>query len=112
MGQILQMGEPSRPAGAMVHFDRTELCRLLALYSRRVADGEWRDYAIDQQAGRAIFAVFRHTLDRPLFTISKIGSIGCSDDWEVASGLRTLYHADSLDDALQVFERSLRLITI
>jgi hypothetical protein len=111
MGQILRMGEPSRPASAMVHFDRAELCRLLALYSSRVAGGEWRDYAIDQQAGRAVFAVFRHTLDRPLFTISKIGGAGHPDDWEVASGLRTLYHADSLEKALCVFDRSLKLIT-
>lgn len=111
MGQVLRMGEQNRPTGTTVHFDRSELCRLLALYSRRVADGEWRDYAIGQQAGRAVFAVFRHTLDRPLFTISKIGGPGYPSDWEVASGLRTLYHADSLEEALHVFDKSLRLIT-
>jgi hypothetical protein len=110
MGQVLRMGEQSRPAGVLVHFDRTELCRLLGLYSSRVADGEWRDYAIDQQAGRAVFAVFRHTLDRPLFTISKIGTPGGPSDWEVASGQRILYHADSLEEALHVFDKSIRLI--
>jgi hypothetical protein len=111
MGQIFRMGEPNRPGGVTVRFDRAELCRLLALYSRRVADGEWRDYAIDQRVGRAIFAVFRHTLDRPLFTISKIGNTGRSTDWEVASGLHTLAHTDTLEEALHIFDKTLRLVT-
>ena len=111
MGQVLWMGEQSRPAGALVHFDRTELCRLLGLYSSRVADGEWRDYAIDLRADRAVFAVFRHTFDRPLFTISKVGGAGRPSDWEVASGQRTLTHAETLEEALHVFDKSLRLIT-
>ncbi len=112
MGRILRMGEASRPAGAAVHFDRAELCSLLGLYSRRVAAGEWRDYAIGQRVDRAVFAVYRHTLDRPLFTIAKIGGPGRPAGWEVASGPRTLCRADSLEDVLRVFDRSLRLITL
>ncbi|HXP97867.1 MAG TPA: DUF2794 domain-containing protein [Telmatospirillum sp.] len=100
-----------RPGGGTVRFNRTELCQLLALYSRRVADGEWRDYAIDQRGGRAVFAVFRHTLDRPLFTISKIGDRERPDDWEVACGPRTLTHADTLEEALHVFDKNLRLVS-
>lgn len=111
MGQILRIGEQNRPLDALVHFDRTELCRLLALYSRRVADGEWRDYAIALQASRAVFAVFRHTLDRPLFTISKVSRPGRPNDWEVATGLHTLCHADTLEEALLVFDKNLRLIS-
>ena len=110
MGQIFCMGE-GRTGGTMVRFDRAELCRLLALYSSRVADGEWRDYAIDQRGGRAIFAVFRHTLERPLFTISKIGGTGTASDWEVASGQRKLAHADTLEEALHVFDKTLRLVS-
>src|SRR5258705_436228 len=30
-----------------VTFDRHELCRILAVYGRMVAAGEWRDYALD-----------------------------------------------------------------
>ncbi len=50
---------------------RGELQRILNLYSRRVASGEWRDYAIDHLENMAAFSVFRHSLDKPLFTIAK-----------------------------------------
>ena len=35
------------PPGNRVTFDRRELNRILGLYGRMVAAGEWRDYAID-----------------------------------------------------------------
>ena len=52
----------SRPAAAPVNqvtFERRELDRILRLYGRKVADGEWRDYAIDFLKDRAVFSVFR-----------------------------------------------------
>jgi hypothetical protein len=110
MGQVLRLGEPRRGGGPPVRFDRAELCRLLTLYSQRVADGEWRDYAIDQQSGRAVFAVFRHASERPLFTISKIDRTDDATGWEVASGPRRLSRADTLEEALAVFDRTLRLV--
>ena len=106
MTQLLRMGEKERGTVPFVHFDRAELSRLLALYSQRVAEGQWKDYAIDQQPGRAVFAVFRHALDSPLFTITKFGR-----GWEVASGLRKLRRADTLDEVLAIFDRSLRLLS-
>ena len=106
MTQVLQLDGRRCGRGVTVRFERDELARLLALYSQRVADGEWRDYAIDQRPGRAVFAVFRHALDRPLYTISKIAA----SVWEVASGPGKLYRADTLDQALTVFDRTLRVI--
>ena len=106
MTQLLRMGGNGQGTVPFVHFDRAELSRLFALYSQRVAEGEWKDYAIDQQPDRAVFAVYRHALDSPLFTISKFGR-----GWEVASGLRKLRRADTLDDILTIFDRALRLVT-
>ena len=39
-----------------VTFSRRELDRILRLYGRKVADGEWRDYAIDfnRRTGNAV----------------------------------------------------------
>jgi hypothetical protein len=91
-----------------VCFRRSELGLILSLYSQRVASGEWRDYAIDQGEGRAVFAIFRHSMAQPLFTIIKHGD----DDWEIAHGPRSLMHADSLDKALAVFGRELRLVAL
>ena len=42
------------PSPSLVTFNRIELNRILNLYGRMVADGEWRDYAIDRRAGRAV----------------------------------------------------------
>jgi len=109
MSQVLRMGERRSTGLSLVSFERAELCRLLALYSSRVAEGEWRDYAINQQGGCAVFAVFRHALDSPVFTITKTGEQ--SHGWEVASGLRKLFRGDTLEEALSVFERTLRVVT-
>ena len=54
-----------------VTFDRLELDRILALYGRMVAAGEWRDYAIDFLRDRAVFSVFRRSAEMPLYRIEK-----------------------------------------
>ena len=54
-----------------LYFSRTELSQILAAYSARVAAGEWRDYALDHMNGMALFSIFRHTHETPLFVIEK-----------------------------------------
>lgn len=54
-----------------IFFNRIELNQLLSLYSRRVARGEWRDYAIDHRKGVAVFSFFRHASARPDYTLMK-----------------------------------------
>ena len=44
---------------------------ILGLYGRKVAQGEWRDYAVDFLKDRAVFSVFVRNAERPLFTIEK-----------------------------------------
>jgi uncharacterized protein DUF2794 len=59
------------PLPNRVTFNRFELNRILNLYGRRVADGEWRDYAIDFQRDRAVFSVYRRASEVPLYRIEK-----------------------------------------
>src|SRR5712692_7008175 len=54
-----------------VTFSRSELNRILNLYGRMVADGEWRDYAIDFLKERAVFSVFRRASEVPIYRIEK-----------------------------------------
>jgi Protein of unknown function (DUF2794) len=54
-----------------VTFNRLELNRILNLYGRMVADGEWRDYAIDFLRDRAVFSVFRRASEVPIYRIEK-----------------------------------------
>ena len=52
-------------------FDRKELARILDLYGRMVAAGEWRDYAMDFDRNAATFAAFRRTAERPQASVEK-----------------------------------------
>jgi Protein of unknown function (DUF2794) len=59
------------PTPSRVTFNRLELNRILNLYGRMVADGEWRDYAIDFLKDRAVFSVFRRASEVPIYRIEK-----------------------------------------
>ena len=61
---------PLAPA-TQVTFDRRELDRIFGLYGRKVAAGEWRDYAIDFLRDRAVFSVFRRASEVPIYRIEK-----------------------------------------
>jgi hypothetical protein len=52
-------------------FDRHELQQIFRVYGRKVAAGEWRDYALDMGREKAVFSVFRRSSEWPLFTIEK-----------------------------------------
>jgi hypothetical protein len=58
-----------------VGFDRIELQRILDLYGRMVAAGEWRDYAMDFTRDAASFAAFRRSAERPQARIEKRPSL-------------------------------------
>lgn len=62
---------PRPDAYDKVAFDRRELSVILGLYGRMVAAGEWRDYAMSFLKDHAVFAVFRHTAEHPLYRIEK-----------------------------------------
>jgi len=75
--QSLGGGSPARSAPQnqtalnQVTFSRRELNRIFDLYGRKVAAGEWRDYAIDFLKDRAVFSVFRRSSEVPLYRIEK-----------------------------------------
>lgn len=58
-----------------VGFAREELQRILDLYGRMVAAGEWRDYAMDFTRDVAVFAAFRRAAERPQARIEKRPSL-------------------------------------
>lgn len=109
MSQLYSFTE-FRKTPRRVFFDRAELNQLLSLYSRNVASGEWRDYAIDQVGGAAIFSVFRHTHDAPLYSIAKQRN-NRSIEFVVFSGREKLNRANTLRDVLKVFHKRLRVVS-
>lgn len=100
-----------RPSSKTVYFTRPELDQLLSLYSRRVAAGEWRDYAIDHGPGLATFSVFRHAHDVALFSIAKIpGASSRNGPFVVFSGKQRLKQGKSLAEVLKVFDQKLSVV--
>lgn len=69
-------GRTLRPhASRQVAFDRRELNAILRVYGRKVAEGEWRDYAIDHLEDRAVFSIFRRTSEVPMLRVEKIPAL-------------------------------------
>ena len=62
---------PQARTALQVGFDRAELMRILDLYGRMVAAGEWKDYAMDFTRDAASFCAFRRTAERPSARIEK-----------------------------------------
>jgi len=106
---MLRLADFTRKRAQRVFFDRQELRKLLDLYSRRVASGEWKDYAIDQYGPMAVFSIFRHSFDQPVFAVAKRAAAkGC--DYVVFSGRHKLKRGQTIEEALSVLERKLRVI--
>lgn len=63
------------PIPNQVTFSRRELNRILDLYGRKVAAGEWRDYAMSFLKDRAVFSVYRRSSEVPLYRIEKDPSL-------------------------------------
>jgi hypothetical protein len=71
-------GRPATPEangswepGRRATFDRYELTAILDLYGRKVATGDWRDYAIDLLRDKAVFSVYRKASEYALYRIEK-----------------------------------------
>jgi hypothetical protein len=95
-----------------VRFSRRELDRILSLYGRMVAAGEWRDYAIDFLKDRAVFSIFRRASEVPIYRIEKNPKLSRKQGaYSVisATGL-ILRRGHEIDRVLSVLERSLRVV--
>ena len=95
-----------------VTFSRFELNRILNLYGRMVADGEWRDYAIDFLKDRALFSVFRRAAEVPIYRIEKDPRLARKQGmYSVisATGL-ILRRGHELDRVLLAIDRKLALV--
>lgn len=61
----------TRSSPDVVAFNRDELDAILAVYARKVAAGEWRDYALHMGREKAVFAIFQRASEYPLFRVEK-----------------------------------------
>src|ERR1700748_3151492 len=106
-------GEMRAPAPASdVTFSRRELDRILSLYGRKVAAGEWRDYAIDFLRDRAVFSIFRRASEIPIYRIEKNPRLAARQGaYSVISATgHILRRGPELDRVLGALDRSVRLV--
>jgi hypothetical protein len=107
---VLAFGD-YRAKNRTVYFTRFELNQLLGLYSRHVARGVWRDYAIDHRDGMALFSVFRHTHEAPVYRIVKTAAAPARPaEFMLQSGRQRLRVSASLADTLDFFRTRLSLV--
>ena len=92
-----------------VTFDRLELNRILTIYGRMVAVGEWRDYALDFLDDMAVFSIFRRSSEVPLFRIEKRPKQRAKQGQYsvVAAGGVILKRGHELAQVLRIFDRKL-----
>ncbi|HHY49459.1 MAG TPA: DUF2794 domain-containing protein [Alphaproteobacteria bacterium] len=118
---LIEFDRQAGPAGAVprdrflpaVSFDRRELSAILDVYGRKVAQGEWRDYAIDFLRERALFSIYRRSSERPIYVIEKNPKLRARQGQYLVLGQdgRVLRRGHSLSTVLRVLEPKLALVT-
>lgn len=95
----------------IISFNRKELDQILQVYGFKVADGEWKDYAIDMLKDRAVFSVFRRAHDMPLHCIEKIPKLARKQGMFCVTGSdgRVIKRGHDLATVLKVLKKKPKL---
>ena len=109
--------EPSQPvarAPERVAFDRRELQTILGFYGTKVAEGEWRDYAMDFGREKAVFSVFRRSSEVPLYRIVKDPALARKQGMYsvIAQGGLILKRGHDLATVLRVLAKTPKLSSV
>ncbi len=112
---------PFSPAGSsgaarkipeIVTFNRREMMLLLGVYGRKVAAGEWRDYALDMLGDCAYFSIFRRSSERPHYVVEKNPRLRTRQGQFTLTNAegRVLRRGHELEQVLRVFDAELSLV--
>ncbi len=71
--------------------------------------GEWKDYAIDAKNSMALFTVFRHSFDSPLFSIAKRMN-GKRFEFMILRGKQVMKRSSDLYALLKEIDKPTRFI--
>ena len=107
---VSSTGNPVKPSE--ISFNRQELTAILRIYGFKVADGEWRDYAIDHLPDYAVFSVFRRASELPLYRIVKNPKLARKQGSYYVMGHNgaILRRGHELAQVLKIFEKQLKLV--
>lgn len=109
---ITERSFAARASPAITAFNRAELTTILDVYGRKVAAGEWRDYALDMGRDKAIFSIFRRTSEVPIYRVEKAPKLARKQGIYavVAAGGLILKRGPDLRRVLQVLDKTLRVV--
>jgi hypothetical protein len=110
LAQLLLLSEYRRE-GRRVFFDREDLNHLLGVYSRQVARGIWRDYAIDHRSNMAVFSIFKRSQEQAIFTVTKVLLRGDKGpNYVLLSRNRQIKSSRDLRQVVDVLQRQLTVV--
>ena len=95
----------------LIFFSKLELTAILNLYSKQVSKGSWRDYALDSQVDTAIFSIYRHTHDKPLYKIIKKSQKGFRNkpEFSIQNEMSIINKSNEILTILSKFEKKLSI---
>ena len=94
-----------------IFFSKFELTSILNLYSKQVSKGYWKDYALDSKIDNAIFSIYRHSQDGPMYQIVKNSQKGFRNkpSFYIKKGEQVISKSNSLFTILLNFEKKLSI---
>ncbi|MGU3538250.1 DUF2794 domain-containing protein [Methylobacterium sp. A54F] len=103
---------PTSSPPPQIAFDRDELRTIFNLYGRMVAEGEWRDYALDFRRDKAVFSIYRRASEMPLYRVEKDPKLARRQGAYavVAASGMVLKRGTDLARVLAVLEKPLRAV--
>ena len=99
--------------GPKTTFDRKELSMILTVYGRKVAQGHWRDYAIDMLRDKAVFSIFRRSSEVPLYRVEKDPKLARKQGAYsvVAAGGLVMKRGHDLERVLSVLDSRIEVVS-
>ena len=94
-----------------IFFSKYELTSILNLYSKQVSKGFWKDYALDSEANAAIFSIYKHSQDKPIYQIIKKSIKGFRNmpDFFITKDKEIINKSREISIILSKFEKKLSI---
>ena len=95
----------------LIFFSKYELSSILNLYSKQVSKGVWKDYSLDSKAYTAIFSIYKHTHDKPIYQIIKKNINGFKNmpDFLITKDKEIINKSNEISTILSKFEKKLSI---
>ena len=95
----------------IIFFSKYELTSILNLYSKQVSKGFWKDYALDSSVNTAIFSIYKHSQDKPIYQIIKKSIKGFRNmpDFSITKDNEIINKSSEISVILSKFEKKLSI---